>query len=109
VGFNAGSLVTGSHNILIGAQVTGTAADANTTRIGRPYDSGTGWGQNATYIAGIRGVTVAGGQLVHIDANGRLGSGGLGANTVGSVEVAADALTAADLATGSVGAAEVGH
>ena len=66
VGFNVGfSLTTGTNNIDIGN--LGVAAESGTIRIG---SSGT---QTATFIAGIRGVAVAGGQPVAVNANGQLG------------------------------------
>ncbi len=67
LGAGAGSeLTTGSNNIDIGN--VGVAAEANTIRIGK---AGT---QQATYIAGISGKTVAGGVGVVIDTNGHLGT-----------------------------------
>jgi hypothetical protein len=67
LGESAGiNLTTGSNNIDIGNK--GVAAEANTIRIGK---KGT---QTATFIAGIRGTTVAGGIAALIDANGRLGT-----------------------------------
>jgi uncharacterized coiled-coil protein SlyX len=67
LGSNAGiNLTTGSNNIDIGAP--GTAADANTIRIGK---SGT---QQKTFIAGISGKTVASGVGVIINSNGQLGT-----------------------------------
>ncbi len=65
LGNNAGSLVTGSNNIDIGAQ--GAAGESGKIRIGK---SGT---QNAAFIAGISGVTVANGVGVIIGLNGQLG------------------------------------
>lgn len=66
LGFQAGlNLTTGSNNIVIGN--TGTAADLNTIRVGA---QGT---QNRTFIAGIRGTTVTGGQTVVVNADGQLG------------------------------------
>jgi len=63
----AGSqLTTGSNNIDIANK--GIAAEANTIRIGT---TGT---QTNTYIAGISGVTVAGGVGVIIDSSGHLGT-----------------------------------
>ena len=59
-------LTTGSNNIDIGN--LGVAAEANTIRIGKV---GT---QQATYIAGISGKTVAGGVTVMVDTNGHLGT-----------------------------------
>ncbi|PYK95298.1 MAG: hypothetical protein DME36_02535 [Verrucomicrobia bacterium] len=67
LGDNAGfSLTTGSNNIDIGNK--GVAAESNTIRIGKV---GT---QTNTFIAGISGVTVAGGVGVIIDSNGHLGT-----------------------------------
>jgi hypothetical protein len=67
LGVNAGSnLTTGSNNIDIGN--LGVAGEGNTIRIGQV---GT---QNATFIAGISGATVAAGVGVIIDANGHLGT-----------------------------------
>jgi hypothetical protein len=59
------NLTTGSNNIEIGNG--GVAAESNTIRIG------TSATQTATFIAGIRGVAVAGGQAVAVNANGQLG------------------------------------
>ena len=100
-GLNA---TTGSNNIYLGTNVFGTAGESNTMYLGRV---GT---QTTTVIAGVRGTSVAGGEIVMIDANGRLGSapaGAPGANSVGTNEVIDDSLTAADLAPDSVGASEV--
>ena len=67
LGFQAGfNLTTGNNNIDIGN--VGVAAEANTIRIG------TAGSQTNTYIAGISGVTVAGGVGVFVDANGQLGT-----------------------------------
>jgi hypothetical protein len=67
VGINAGlNLTTGSNNIDIGAP--GVAAESNTTRIGK---QGT---QKKTFIAGIRGVTVASGVGVIVGTSGQLGT-----------------------------------
>src|SRR5438132_549871 len=60
------NLTTGSNNIDIGNQ--GVATEANTIRIG------TVGNQTNTFIAGISGVTVAGGVGVIIDTNGHLGT-----------------------------------
>jgi hypothetical protein len=60
------NLTTGSNNIDIGNQ--GIAGESNTIRIGTV---GT---QNATFIAGIRGDTVASGVGVIVGANGQLGT-----------------------------------
>jgi Chaperone of endosialidase len=66
LGANAGlHLTTGSNNIDIGA--AGFAGDSNTIRIG-------GAAQTATFISGIRGVTVAGGVGVMVGINGQLGT-----------------------------------
>jgi hypothetical protein len=59
-------LTTGSNNIDIGN--LGVTGEANTIRIGTV---GT---QNATFIAGIRGVTVASGVGVIVGSNGQLGT-----------------------------------
>src|SRR6267378_2114343 len=67
LGSNAGAnLTTGSNNIDIGNN--GVAGDANKIRIGK---QGT---QNATFIAGIFGATVANGVAVRIDSTGHLGT-----------------------------------
>jgi hypothetical protein len=60
------NLTTGSNNIDIGN--LGVAAESNAIRIGT---TGT---QTNTYIAGISGVTVAGGVGVIVDSNGHLGT-----------------------------------
>ena len=60
-------VIHGDNNIDIG-NAGGVAAESNTIRIGTP---GT---QQATYVAGISGVTVAGGIGVVIDTNGQLGT-----------------------------------
>jgi hypothetical protein len=65
VGLNAGlSLTTGDDNIDIGN--SGVADEANTIRIGAD--------QTATFIAGISGANVAGGDPVFILSNGKLGT-----------------------------------
>ena len=67
LGANAGgTLTTGGNNIDIGN--VGVAGENNTIRIG-----GVGTHMN-TFIAGINGVTVAGGVGVIIDSNGQLGT-----------------------------------
>jgi hypothetical protein len=67
LGNEAGAnLTTGSNNIDIGN--LGVAGEANRIRVGT---KGT---QKATFIAGISGVTVAGGVGVIIDTNGHLGT-----------------------------------
>ena len=66
VGFQAGlNLSTGDNNIDIGN--VGVAGESNTIRIGT---SGT---QIVTYLAGVRGAAIAGGQPVSVNANGQLG------------------------------------
>jgi hypothetical protein len=62
------NLTTGSNNIDIGANVLGVAGESNKIRIGT---KGT---QKQTFIAGIHGVTVAGGVTVIIDNQGHLGA-----------------------------------
>ena len=67
IGSGAGfSLTTGSNNVDIGS--AGVAAESATVRIG------TSGSQTNTYIAGINGVTVAGGIGVIVDSNGHLGT-----------------------------------
>jgi hypothetical protein len=67
LGFAAGlNLTTGSNNIDIGAP--GVAAEANTIRIGKSAT------QKKTFIAGIRGVTVASGVGVIVGTSGQLGT-----------------------------------
>ncbi len=67
VGGSAGSaLTTGSNNIDIGN--SGVAAEAGKIRLG------TKGKQTSAYVAGISGVTVAGGVGVVIDTNGHLGT-----------------------------------
>jgi trimeric autotransporter adhesin len=61
-----GNVTTGSNNIDIGSK--GVLGDANTIRIG------TNGLQTNTHIAGISGVTVAGGVGVIIDTDGQLGT-----------------------------------
>ena len=69
LGANAGiNLTTGSNNIDIGANVLGNASEAKTIRIGR---SGI---QTKTFIAGIRGATVASGVGVIVGTTGQLGT-----------------------------------
>jgi hypothetical protein len=74
LGYNAGAnATTGSYNVYVGADVVGTAAEANTMRLGLPYSNGTG--QNRTFIAGIYGTQLTGSYLqVIVDANGKLGT-----------------------------------
>jgi hypothetical protein len=66
LGYFAGSNVTGDNNIDIGNN--GLAADSETIRIGIQGLHG------ATYIAGIRGATVASGVTVVAGTNGHLGT-----------------------------------
>jgi trimeric autotransporter adhesin len=67
LGDNAGiNLTKGSYNIDIGND--GVAGESSTIRIGTKTE------QSNTYIAGINGVTVAGGVGVIIDSNGHLGT-----------------------------------
>jgi len=67
LGFSAGmNLTTGNNNIEIGN--VGSAGESSTIRIGT---NGT---QLNTYVAGVNGVTVAGGVGVMIDSSGHLGS-----------------------------------
>jgi hypothetical protein len=74
VGWEAGRDALGSHNIFLGANVYGTAADNNTMRLGTPYD-GTN-GQTQTFIAGIYGTALPPGSFVpvYINAAGQLGT-----------------------------------
>jgi len=67
IGFTAGEMVQGgSHNIEIAHH--GTPGDIATIRIGTKKN------QKNTYIAGITGVTVAGGVSVIVDDSGHLGT-----------------------------------
>jgi hypothetical protein len=67
LGFEAGiKLTTGSNNIYIGSR--GAPSEFRTIRIGDPLTHG------RTFIAGISGVTVAGGVGVMVDTNGQLGT-----------------------------------
>jgi Chaperone of endosialidase len=67
VGSHAGAnLTTGNNNIDLGANVVGTAGEANTIRIGK---QGT---QKAALIAGIFGTPVSGSPVV-VGSNGKLG------------------------------------
>ena len=67
VGAGAGSsLTSGNYNIDLGNK--GVAGDASTVRLGTaPF-------QTNVYVAGVSGVTVAGGVPVVVDANGHLGT-----------------------------------
>jgi len=67
LGVNAGAVLrTGSNNIYIGSR--GAPSEFRTIRIGDPSTHG------RTFIAGISGVTVAGGVGVIVDTNGQLGT-----------------------------------
>ena len=104
VGVGAGTnATTGSNNIYLGAGVLGVAGESNAMYLGKVGI------QTATFIAGVRGTTVSGGESVVIDAAGRLGSGPVtpGANTIGTNEVIDNSLTASDLAPSSVGSSEL--
>jgi hypothetical protein len=76
IGDNAGALATaGSYNVYLGAAVSGVADEGNTMRLGLPYDSSAGTGQNQTFIAGIHGTPLAGPAVpVYVDVNGQLGT-----------------------------------
>jgi hypothetical protein len=76
VGYRAGyAATTGVDNLFIGAGVLGVAADTNTMRIGLPYNSGTGEGQNRTFISGIYDTQLTGtAHAVFIDQFGQLGT-----------------------------------
>ena len=66
LGYAAGvKVTTGSNNIIIGNE--GTAADLNTIRIGAQST------QTRTFVSGIRGTTITGGQAVVVNADGQLG------------------------------------
>lgn len=108
VGYNAGNDITsGSNNIVLGSNVFGASTDDNTMRLGLPFNATLGIGQNQTFIAGIRGSTVAG-ELVTIDANHRLGSSALAPpNSIGSAQVTDLSLSAVDLADDAVTASKV--
>ena len=68
IGFGAGSnLMTGTNNLYVGNK--GVASESNAIRIGTKART-----QTNTYIAGISGVTVAGGVGVIVDTNGHLGT-----------------------------------
>ena len=65
VGYSAGSLTSGNRNIDIGHP--GVSGESNTIRIGAPG------AQANTFIAGIRGATVADGVTVVVGSDGHLG------------------------------------
>jgi uncharacterized coiled-coil protein SlyX len=67
LGAGAGSqLTSGNNNIYVGTN--GSFTESRTIRIGEPRTHG------RTLIAGVRGVTVAGGVGVIVDTNGQLGT-----------------------------------
>lgn len=104
VGTSAGlNATTGSNNIYLGADVLGVAGESNTMYLGKV---GT---QTKTVIAGVSGTTVTGGEMVVVDAAGRLGTAAVatGADTVGSAQVIDESLTAGDLAPNSVTGSEL--
>jgi hypothetical protein len=71
IGWSAGfSLTSGSYNIYIGSD-SGATTESNTIRIGSNGALGT---QTNTFIAGISGVTIAGGTGVLVDSLGHLGT-----------------------------------
>jgi hypothetical protein len=78
LGYSAGwNLTTGNNNIDIGNP--GVASELNTIRIGSEVasvveDGSTQAAHTATFIAGIHGVTVAGGVGVIVGTNGQLGT-----------------------------------
>jgi hypothetical protein len=71
LGYAAGIFTAGDNNIHIGNV---GAQESDTIRIGTVASRGIREFQSNTYIAGISGVTIAGGVPVIIDANGHLGS-----------------------------------
>ena len=71
LGYAAGIFTAGDNNIHIGNV---GAQESDTIRIGTVAGRGIREFQSNTYIAGITGVTIAGGVPVIIDANGHLGS-----------------------------------
>jgi hypothetical protein len=71
LGYSAGVFTAGDNNIHIGNV---GAEESDTIRIGTVAARGIREFQSNTYIAGISGVTIAGGVSVIIDADGHLGS-----------------------------------
>jgi len=71
IGYAAGIFTTGDNNINIGNV---GAEESDTIRIGTVGGRGIRDFQSHTYIAGISGVTIAGGAPVVIDTDGHLGS-----------------------------------
>jgi hypothetical protein len=67
VGTFAGDALSGDNNIDIGYNVVGLAGESNTIRIGNTDITD-------TFIRGISGVTVAGGDAVFVNSNGKLGT-----------------------------------
>jgi Chaperone of endosialidase len=65
--FAGAALSTGDNNIDIGHSVVGLAGESNTIRIGNNDVTD-------TFIRGISGVTVAGGDAVFVNSNGKLGT-----------------------------------
>jgi hypothetical protein len=90
VGFRAGvNLNTGSNNIDIGNN--GVVGESNTIRIGAAG------GQSATFVAGIRGVAIAGVQPVGVNASGQLGVRASSARfkeAIGSMDKSSEAILA---------------
>jgi hypothetical protein len=90
VGFRAGvNLTNGSNNIDIGSN--GVVGESNTIRIGA-----TG-AQSATFVAGVRGVAIAGAQPVGVNTAGQLGVRASAARfkeTISSMDKASEAILA---------------
>jgi hypothetical protein len=72
LGYAAGVFTTGNNNINIGNE--GVADESDTIRIGTERHRGGRVFHSNTYIAGITGVTIAGGAPVIVDATGHLGA-----------------------------------
>jgi hypothetical protein len=71
----ANGVLTGSWNIHLGAQVYGQPQESHTIRIGRAYETGTGTGQDKTFIAGIVETPLtANFSVVGIQSDGQLGT-----------------------------------
>ena len=96
-GFNA---TTGSNNIYLGSNVQGIAGESNAIYLGL---QGT---QTKTTVAGIRGTTIAGPEMVVVDADGRLGSAPVPSGTGG--ELGPDSVTAAMVAFNYAGSTSEG-
>jgi hypothetical protein len=71
LGYSAGIFTVGDNNINVG---NGGTQESDTIRIGTVAGRGIREFQTNTYIAGISGVTIAGGVPVIVDADGHLGS-----------------------------------